>query len=89
MRLYNPDDFGLFALFGALNMTFVAVASGRYELAIVMAKTEEDAANLLALTLAIVRWSASPPASRYGVSATICSPWWATRSWVRCCGSCR
>ncbi|GEO40298.1 polysaccharide biosynthesis protein [Skermanella aerolata] len=54
MRLYNPDDFGLFALFGALNMTFVAVASGRYELAIVMAKTEEDAANLLALTLAIV-----------------------------------
>ena len=54
MRLYDPDDFGLFALFGALNMTFVAVASGRYELAIVMAKTEEEAANILALTLGIV-----------------------------------
>ena len=54
MRLYNPGDFGLFALFGALNMTFVAVASGRYELAIVLAKTEEEAANILALTLGIV-----------------------------------
>jgi len=54
MRLYDPGDFGLFALFGALNMTFVAVASGRYELAIVMAKTEEEAANILALTLGIV-----------------------------------
>ncbi|HYI71982.1 MAG TPA: oligosaccharide flippase family protein [Skermanella sp.] len=54
MRLYNPDDFGLFALFGALNMTFVAIASGRYELAIVLAKTEEEAANILALTLGIV-----------------------------------
>jgi hypothetical protein len=39
MRLYNPGDFGLFALFGALNMTLVAIASGRYELAIVLAKT--------------------------------------------------
>src|SRR3954454_12123648 len=54
MRLFNPDEFGLFALFGALNMTFVAVASGRYELAIVLAKTKEEAANLLALTLGIV-----------------------------------
>ena len=54
MRLYDPGDFGLFALFGALNMTFVAVSSGRYELAIVMAKTEEEAANILALTLGIV-----------------------------------
>jgi O-antigen/teichoic acid export membrane protein len=54
MRLYNPGDFGLFALFGALNMTLVAIASGRYELAIVLAKTEEEAANILALTLGIV-----------------------------------
>jgi O-antigen/teichoic acid export membrane protein len=53
MRLFNPEDFGLFALFGALNMTFVTVASGRYELAIVLAKTEEEASNILALTLAI------------------------------------
>jgi O-antigen/teichoic acid export membrane protein len=54
MRLFTPDQFGLFALFGALNMTFVVVASGRYELAIVMAKTEEEAANILALSLGIV-----------------------------------
>ena len=32
MRLFDPDDFGLFALFGALNMTFVAIASGRTSL---------------------------------------------------------
>src|SRR3954447_8520119 len=54
MRLFTPDQFGLFALFGALNMTFVVVASGRYELAIVLAKTEQEAANLLALSLGIV-----------------------------------
>ncbi|UEM04954.1 oligosaccharide flippase family protein [Skermanella rosea] len=54
MRLFTPDQFGLFALFGALNMTFVVVASGRYELAIVMAKSETEAANILALSLGIV-----------------------------------
>ena len=32
MRLFNPDEFGLYALFGALNMTFIAIASGRFRL---------------------------------------------------------
>src|SRR3954467_8588845 len=57
MRLFNPDEFGLFALFGALSQYSVAIASGRYELAMVLAKTEEEAANLMGIvlgTLAVV-----------------------------------
>ncbi len=54
VRLFSPAEFGLFALFGALNMTMVVVASGRYELAIVLARTPEEAMNILALAMLVV-----------------------------------
>jgi O-antigen/teichoic acid export membrane protein len=54
VRLYDPADFGLFAVFGAINMTVVAVASWRYELAIVLARTEAEAINLTALSMLLV-----------------------------------
>jgi O-antigen/teichoic acid export membrane protein len=53
MRLFSPADFGLYALFGAIVMTVTVVAGCRYELAIVIARTEAEAANLLALSLAM------------------------------------
>lgn len=54
MRLFDPTDFGLFALFGAIVMTVSVTASWRYELAIVLARSEEEAVNLLALSMAVV-----------------------------------
>lgn len=53
MRLFSPADFGLYALFGAIVMTVTVVAGWRYELAIVIARTETEAANLLALALSM------------------------------------
>jgi O-antigen/teichoic acid export membrane protein len=54
MRLFDPGDFGLFALFGAVVMTAVVVASGRYEMAVVLEREDADAAEVLALALAAV-----------------------------------
>src|SRR3954464_6265469 len=51
MRLFSPDQFGLFAIFGSIVMTVMAMTSGRYELAIVASRTEEDAANVMILSL--------------------------------------
>lgn len=54
MRLFDPADFGLFALFGAIVMSVSVAASWRYELAIVLARSEEEATNLLALSMLVV-----------------------------------
>jgi O-antigen/teichoic acid export membrane protein len=67
MRMFTPAEFGTFSLFGAINLTCAAVASGRYEMAIVLARTEEEAANVLALTMSII----------LTVSAASCGVVWA------------
>jgi len=48
-RLYSPEDFGVFALFAAISSIFASIASGRYELAIMLPKKDEDAINIFAL----------------------------------------
>jgi len=48
-RLYTPEDFGVFALFIAITSIFGSIANGRYELAIMLPKKDEDAINILAL----------------------------------------
>ena len=48
-RIYTPEDFGVFAIFIAIAAIFGAVASGRYELAIMLPKKDEDAINIFAL----------------------------------------
>jgi len=48
-RIYTPADFGLFALFVAITSIFASIASGRYELAIMLPKKDEDAINIFAL----------------------------------------
>ncbi len=56
-RIYTPEDFGLLALFVAIASIFGSIANGRYELAIMLPKKDEDAINIFALgfiiTLAI------------------------------------
>jgi O-antigen/teichoic acid export membrane protein len=48
-RIYTPEDFGLLALFGAVTSIFGGIANGRYELAIILPKKDEDAINIFAL----------------------------------------
>lgn len=53
-RIYTPEDFGIFALFIAITGLFSVIASGRYEMALMMPKKEEDAINILALGVLII-----------------------------------
>ena len=48
-RIYTPADFGVMALFVAITSIFGSISSGRYELAIMLPKKEEDAINIFAL----------------------------------------
>jgi lipopolysaccharide exporter len=53
-RLYGPEAFGFLALFISITSIIGVVACMRYELAIMLPKTEEEAANLLGLCLLCV-----------------------------------
>jgi len=53
-RIYTPEDFGIFALFMALVGMFSSIASGRYELALLLPKKDEDAFNILVLSFIII-----------------------------------
>ncbi len=52
-RIYTPEDFGLFALYSALVSIISIVVTGRYELAIMLPKKEEEAFQIMALTIII------------------------------------
>lgn len=52
-RLYSPEDFGIYALFLAIMAVVSSIASGRYELAIVLPSDDEDAFNIAALCVLI------------------------------------
>ena len=52
-RLYTPEDFGILALFVAVTAILGSIASGRYELAIMLPEKDEDAINVAALGLLI------------------------------------
>ncbi|MEM7736753.1 MAG: oligosaccharide flippase family protein [Deinococcota bacterium] len=53
-RLYTPADFGAMAIFLAILVPLNAVASLRYEMAIPLPDSEDDAQHLLILSLVIV-----------------------------------
>jgi O-antigen/teichoic acid export membrane protein len=50
-RLYAPEAFGLAALLASITAIIGAVASLRYELSIVLPESDEDAANLMAVSI--------------------------------------
>lgn len=52
-RIYTPSDFGLFALYMSIAGILSVIATGRYELAIMLPKKEEDAANIVILSVLI------------------------------------
>lgn len=53
-RIYTPEDFGILALFVAVTAIFGSIANGRYELAIMLPRKDEDAINIFALGFIIV-----------------------------------
>lgn len=52
-RLYSPQDFGTLALFTAVASILGVIATGRYEMAIMLPREETEAVNLVALCLLI------------------------------------
>ena len=52
-RIYTPEDFGMFALYMSISSLFAIFATGRYELAIMLPKKDEDAVNILLLSIII------------------------------------
>jgi O-antigen/teichoic acid export membrane protein len=53
-RLYRPEDFGLLAVYASLLALIGVISSLRYELAIPIAADDAEAANVAALSLALV-----------------------------------
>jgi O-antigen/teichoic acid export membrane protein len=52
-RLYEPENFGVFALFIAITAVFATIANGRYEFAIMLPKKDEDAIHVMAVGFVI------------------------------------
>jgi O-antigen/teichoic acid export membrane protein len=50
-RIYEPKDFGVLALYVSIVMTMAIVATGRYEQAILLPKEDDDALQVLSLTI--------------------------------------
>lgn len=53
-RLFTPNEFGLFALFISISSLAAVLATGRYDLPIMLPEKEEDAANLLLLSFIMI-----------------------------------
>jgi lipopolysaccharide exporter len=82
-RLYGLEAFGFLALFTSITSIIGVIACMRYELAIMLPKTDEEAANLLGLCLlcvavvsgltglALVLWGRCPPLSPQGAQARL------------------
>ena len=56
-RLYSPDDFGVLALFMAISIVISVIATGRYELAIMLPEEKKDAHNVLALSIILTTFT--------------------------------
>lgn len=52
-RIYSPDDFGVLGLYMAIVSIIAVAAAGRYEMAIMLPKKDEDALNIVALSVII------------------------------------
>ncbi|MFA4824276.1 MAG: oligosaccharide flippase family protein [Methanoregula sp.] len=50
-RLFGPEAFGVWAIFGSIVSIIVVITCMRYELSIVLPKSDDDAANLFAVCI--------------------------------------
>src|SRR4051812_48543692 len=52
-RIYSPAQFGVFSLFVAVVSSLSVVATGRYELAIMLPRKDVNAVNIAAMSITI------------------------------------
>lgn len=52
-RIYTPEDLGIFALYMSIASIISVIATGRYELAIMLPKKDDDAINVVVLSILI------------------------------------
>jgi len=52
-RLYTPESFGILGVFVSISTILGSIANCRYELAIVLPKEDEEALNIVALSIAV------------------------------------
>ena len=52
-RIYTPEDFGLLALFLAIFSIFSIIATGRYELAIMSPESDDEAKDIVFLSISV------------------------------------
>lgn len=52
-RIYSPDDFGIVALYLSIVSIISVLVTGKYELAIMLPEKDEDAVNIVALSIFI------------------------------------
>ena len=52
-RIYTPDDFGIFALYMSIASIIAVIATGRYELAMMLPKKDSDAINILFISIVV------------------------------------
>ncbi len=52
-RLFDPEDFGLFSLYFGLVVILSVPITGRYEMAIMLPEKDDDAVNVLSLSLLV------------------------------------
>ena len=71
-RLFGPEAYGLGAIFVSGALIVVRVAALRYEMALVLPKTDEDAAPLLGVCGMVVT----------GMTALVCAMTWVCGGWV-------
>ncbi|PKM27014.1 MAG: hypothetical protein CVV09_03225 [Gammaproteobacteria bacterium HGW-Gammaproteobacteria-13] len=50
-RLYTPEEFGVFALYGSICAILAVLVTGKYELAIIVPRHDGEAINLVAVTV--------------------------------------
>ncbi|MEA1879149.1 MAG: oligosaccharide flippase family protein, partial [Campylobacterota bacterium] len=53
-RIYTPEDFGVFALYMAIASIIAVVATGRYEMAIMLPKEEDDVKSIVKLIMILL-----------------------------------
>ena len=56
-RLFTPEEFGVLALFSLIAVTVACIASGRYEVAIVLPDSDSDALHLALIAIVIAAFT--------------------------------
>jgi len=52
-RIYKPEDFGIFALYMSIASIISVIATGQYEIAVMIPEKDDDAFNIVALSIII------------------------------------